>query len=224
MWSEMPITLECREQRPQYAALSVNLAAFSGVNFPAGPLIRGWFDRGRDALARGDTDPFEGFIYQWFAVNGWAAFVTGDDRDTALVNALQADPAITEHFRHAIESDVAFRRIAEEFRGFLPVFKAQEVRRAELPLLREGNREEVVAYYLGRGMRQFEPRCAQRHIVTGEPIPVDWAHFLPAIYRVRCNLFHGDKMATSETDRRLVYLSASIIATVLTPFIARDAA
>jgi len=33
---------------------------------------------------------------------------------------------------------------------------------------------------------------------------LDWAHTLKAIYRVRCNLFHGEKAIHSEIDQKIV--------------------
>lgn len=31
-----------------------------------------------------------------------------------------------------------------------------------------------------------------------------WPHFIQAVYRARCNLFHGEKSAHSEMDRIIV--------------------
>jgi hypothetical protein len=35
-------------------------------------------------------------------------------------------------------------------------------------------------------------------------VPLDWSHTLAALYRVRCNLFHGEKARGSENDRVVV--------------------
>ena len=35
-------------------------------------------------------------------------------------------------------------------------------------------------------------------------MPLDWPHTLAALYRVRCNLFHGEKGRHSEMDQRIV--------------------
>jgi hypothetical protein len=37
-----------------------------------------------------------------------------------------------------------------------------------------------------------------------EHTPLDWGHTLAALYRVRCNLFHGEKARNSENDRLVV--------------------
>ena len=35
-------------------------------------------------------------------------------------------------------------------------------------------------------------------------MPLDWPHTLEALYRVRCNLFHGEKGLDSEMDALIV--------------------
>jgi hypothetical protein len=43
-------------------------------------------------------------------------------------------------------------------------------------------------------------------------VPLDWAHTVKAIYRVRCNLFHGEKARTSEDDERIVLAARDVLA------------
>jgi hypothetical protein len=40
--------------------------------------------------------------------------------------------------------------------------------------------------------------------IGGEQCPIDWPHTITGIYKVRCNLFHGQKAAHSEMDRHIV--------------------
>ena len=42
------------------------------------------------------------------------------------------------------------------------------------------------------------------HRERSEEVSLNWAHSLKAIYRVRCNLFHGEKAAHSEMDQKIV--------------------
>jgi hypothetical protein len=48
--------------------------------------------------------------------------------------------------------------------------------------------------------RKYEPQCYFEH----DEVPLDWGHTLAALYRVRCNLFHGEKAWSSENDRLVV--------------------
>lgn len=42
-------------------------------------------------------------------------------------------------------------------------------------------------------------------------MPIDWAHVLVSIYKVRCNLFHGGKSFLYESDKVFVELSFKIL-------------
>jgi hypothetical protein len=62
----------------------------------------------------------------------------------------------------------------------------------------------VVKRYLDAGVTAYAPQCWKRHHDAKVPVPLDWPHTLAALYRVRCNLFHGEKAAHSEMDQRIV--------------------
>ena len=49
------------------------------------------------------------------------------------------------------------------------------------------------------------------HRERGEEVSLNWAHSLKAIYRVRCNLFHGEKAAHSEMDQKIVSSAFQIL-------------
>ena len=59
--------------------------------------------------------------------------------------------------------------------------------------------------------REFEPRCFCEH---DEP-PGDWSHMLSALYRVRCNPFHGEKVRSFESDRAVVAAARATLATFI---------
>jgi hypothetical protein len=93
---------------------------------------------------------------------------------------------------------------AADFAQHWPIFEVKELRRRGIVRFSEGDRDTVVNSYLASGARRFEPPCWKRHRDAGEPVPLDWPHTLTALYRVRCNLFHGEKAAHSEIDQRVV--------------------
>jgi hypothetical protein len=105
------------------------------------------------------------------------------------------------------EPETPFGSHAAEFAQLWPIFEVKELRRRGImrfSRLSEGDRETIVNSYLSSGARRFEPPCWKRHRDAGEPVPLDWTHTLTALYRVRCNLFHGEKAAHSEIDQRVV--------------------
>jgi len=166
-------------------------------------LIATWFDRAW-RMRGDDSSAFESFVFAWIAVNAWAACVTGEDRDREYMNRLAHDPGLRTAFESLRASNSGFREESDAFFGFLPIFKAQQLRRSGIHLEEHVPRDERIRLYFEDGRTEFEPACAKHHMDRGEPIPRDWPHFIQAVYRVRCNLFHGEKSAHSEMDRCIV--------------------
>lgn len=166
-------------------------------------LIFSWFEH---AWARRDAEEatFESFVFAWISVNAWASCVTEEDQDWKYMRGLTGDRGLHDQFESLVETDPAFRRHSESFTSLLPIFKAQQLRRRHIRPPDGATRGEMVQHYFSEGANSFEPECAQWHLAKGEPVPNDWAHTISAIYRVRCNLFHGEKAAHSEMDRTIV--------------------
>ena len=169
-------------------------------------LIHGWLNRAWRSWGNRSEEPFEPFIFFWFAFNSWAACVTDTDKDADIMDALAADRELNETFEALTkeqESDVAVN--AKMIFDLLPIFDAKTLNRRKILLFdSQWSRAERVAHYFRHGADAFEPKCWRRHSDSGESVPMDWAHILKAIYKVRCNLFHGQKMAHSEMNRRIV--------------------
>ena len=166
-------------------------------------LITSWFER---AWEQRDNEKatFEAFIFAWMSVNAWAACVTGEDQDREYMRRLKNDDGLRQLFLGVVNEHPNVRQDAEEFVSLLPIFKAQRLRRTGVRGEERMTRAELVLHYLAEGISAFEPECAAWHLQRGEPIPCDWPHVIAAIYRVRCNLFHGEKSPHSEMDRRIV--------------------
>lgn len=166
-------------------------------------LISSWFEKAWDQRSADDVI-FESFIFAWFSVNAWAACVTEMDRDLEYVQCLSRNAEMNSIFDRLMGEDHAFVDAATRFHGLWPIFKAQSIRKKGLWTQDGMSRPDVVRYYLGAGIDTFEPACAETHEKAGENVPLDWAHTFAAIYRVRNNLFHGEKAAHSEMDREIV--------------------
>lgn len=63
----------------------------------------------------------------------------------------------------------------------------------------------------------YSPVCWDFHenSTLGTTFSIDWHHFLWAIYKIRCNLFHGYKGITVENDYILVKYAYIIISNIL---------
>lgn len=154
---------------------------------------------------------FESFIFAWFSVNAWAACVTDLDRDSEYIKRLQRDAALQQIFKDLIAVDSAFAEAASKFQSMWPVFKAQRIRRSNVQAEQGLTRAKTVQHYFDMGVVDFDPDCWKVHHDAGEVVPLDWAHTLQTIYRVRCNLFHGEKSAHSEMGRALVLAAFNIL-------------
>jgi hypothetical protein len=168
-------------------------------------LITGWFDRAWEARDCKPEDAFEPFIFTWFAVNGWAACVSGVDQDRAYVEALTCDQSMCKDFARLLSKcGTPFRSHATDFARLWPIFEVKDLRHRGIIRFHGGDRDPIVKGYLEKGCRKLDPLCWKRHSDADEHAPLDWPHTLAALYRVRCNLFHGEKDAHSEMDQRVV--------------------
>jgi hypothetical protein len=107
--------------------------------------------------------------------------------DRRAVGVIEAKPAGT-----------TLSGVAEQSAAYLKI-RQKDVRRWH-----GGDRPAVVRAYLDAGLRLYQPRCWKRHQDEGETLPLDWPHTLEALYRVRCNLFHGEKGLDSQMDALVV--------------------
>ena len=181
----------------------VNLNRFNYLHSDGKNLILSWHDRAQ-AMYHDPDSHFEAFIYAWIAFNGWAACVTEIDADRKWLNALMLDNALAELFNNKfIENNNEHNEVLRCFGQLWPIFKAQEIRRRGVTG-NESNRDELIRHYINAGIRNYEPQCYKRHKDNKEIVPLDWAHTLATLYRVRCNLFHGEKSRDSENDHRIV--------------------
>lgn len=182
----------------------VDLGAFTQLHWDGRQLILSWFRRAEVELTTETDEPFEPFIFAWFAYNGWAACCTGIDQDRDQCRAMASSADLSLTFQNLLKDDGNFKRHATRFRNMWPIFRAQELRRAHIQQQVPKRREQVARYLSADRHIRHEPSCYEGHRARNEVLPVDWPHTLLAIYQVRCNLFHGEKAAHSEMDRRIV--------------------
>jgi hypothetical protein len=177
------------------------------LKFEGKKLIDGWFRRAWKEFETTPNEIFEPFIFLWFAFNGWAACVTGRDRDFEIIDALAANPKMNEDFDGLLRhQNSKLNSNATILSQLLPIFDVKTLRHRVpfVPLELGQDRSARVRYYIEHGADRFQPQCWLRHIESGQTLPIDWSHLLKPIYKIRCNLFRGQKSAHSEMDRRIV--------------------
>lgn len=168
-------------------------------------LILTWFERANSYNINNKEDVFEPFIFLWFAFNGWAASVTEKETDREIISIISLDRKINQDFAKINNESSDISKSIKDFFEFLPIFDAKIIHKKNLYNSKLCDRKELIKYYMSKGVNKFEPRCCIEHMEQGNPIPMDWTHFICAVYKVRCNLFHGFKSAHSEMDQSIVF-------------------
>lgn len=174
-------------------------------------LINGWFQKASDLDDAPPEESFEPFIFAWFAVNAWAACVMNCDQDSEIMKKLIQDQSLNEKFNRLFKDDIEFHMRATAFAECWPIFEVKSLKRLNVNRSGEATRREIVNEYLEAGAERFEPRCWKKHLDLGEPCPCDWPHTIAAIYRVRCNLFHGEKSPYSLIDQTIVHSAFRVL-------------
>lgn len=196
--------MSCALAKLAARARPVDVGRYAMLHPDGRELIRGWLDRASVTQRELSPGSFEAFIYLWIAFNGWASCVTGRDADIEWRNALIADPALNHEFLHLVDEPTSrTAQTAARFHALWPIFRVDELRRRGIDYRAHEDRErgQAMRAYMDAGARQFEPRCYLEH---DERPPLDWGHTLASLYRVRCNLFHGEKARSSENDQMVV--------------------
>lgn len=175
-------------------------------------LIRRWVHRAEQSavVTNGDKGSFEAFIFAWISFNGWAACVSDHDRDQVWMDVLLQNPSLEHAFANALH-EPRFTEAANVFHNLWPIFEVRELRQSGVPRHHSGNRRRIVTEYLNAGLTRFHPACWTGHGNAPDSTPLDWAHTLAALYRVRCNLFHGEKSLDSENDRAVTTAAVGIL-------------
>lgn len=174
-------------------------------------LIRSWFEKALEQEHIGPENSFEPFVFSWFSVNAWAACVTGEDQDSRYMQRLISDSDLQAEFENLLNQNETFRTHANAFAECWPIFKVKNIRDQRVSIQAKGNRQQAVSHYLATGATEFQPQCWNAHQERNEPCPIDWPHTIAAIYRVRCNLFHGEKHAHSEMDQNVVHAAFRVL-------------
>jgi hypothetical protein len=102
---------------------------------------------------------------------------------------------------------------ARDFQSVWPIFTSKDI---GYNVEWVGTRQQVIERYSAINPSPGrKPECSLLDRDRGEEVPLDWPHTLSAIYRVRCNLFHGYKGVYSENDVSFVSTAFRVLVRVL---------
>ena len=130
-----------------------------------------------------EGDQFASFVFIWFCFNAWIEHLSAKDTDAEMI-----------------------KEVAERQQSMISLTEAYDSAISDDNLLRGSVRALI-------GKSQEEPITD----VRGRKPPIsikdenDFENIIWAIYRIRCNLFHGGKDANELRDQVLVKLAANIL-------------
>lgn len=224
----------CPDERlPKTSSLKIDVRRFQEL-VDGRDVIRRWSKNADHALERAhdeSTEPwhrhgrmFEAFIHAWIGFNGWASCVLAEHSDWKLVEVLARDPQLADTFKKLMHDQDDAAQALNTFVSFWPLFQTSDLTRTQAPAAglenivplawdpESGSRADQIDFYLREVPTAVRaPDCHATHAASREPIPADWYHCLPALYRVRCNLFHGRKSSISAQDRDIVASAARVL-------------
>lgn len=184
---------------------------FSRLHPDGRRLIHLWHRRAIAAGQQSDGSPFEAFIFLWFSFNGFSTCITGLERDADIIKKMGNCPDLRLKFLQLLERNQEFNRSSHDFAELWPIFKVQNLRRLNLLNSLYSTRQEQVSHYLSVPGADHFPQCFEYHLRCNGSVPLDWPHTLQAVYRVRCNLFHGEKSPTAKMDARIVRQAFTVL-------------
>ncbi|PKN67572.1 MAG: hypothetical protein CVU57_02395 [Deltaproteobacteria bacterium HGW-Deltaproteobacteria-15] len=190
---------------------------------------KGWLEA---ANREQDRNPFMAILSLWIPFNSWLTQVVNRSGlgkpylpfgDYHLVESACRDRMLNARFDSLLKNG-EFHTIAHEFRSLWPIFEPATLNFCGIPLWQSWNqpqdrndyRRECFAKIDGAKTitdhsRIFAPKCFRLHGGEPDDVPLDWSHTLSAIYKVRCNLFHGKKSFAFSGHKKLANLSFRIL-------------
>ncbi|MFY8091892.1 MAG: hypothetical protein ACOVN0_00270 [Niveispirillum sp.] len=158
--------------------------------------------------ASNTTDSFDRFYFLWSEFNAWALIVTLAKYDSKMIDILSSNMLISDIYKRKIES-VQNRHILERLNQCAASFPLPSY--ADLVRL-----DPTYPWRTNQGNEDYKNKISAAQ-ATGRAIkmspalhPKDWNSVLKCIYAVRCNLFHGSKIA-SEREQNFVNSFSSVL-------------
>jgi hypothetical protein len=118
--------------------------------------------------------------------------VTEADTDKEMIDALAHSPSLQSSFVRLVAESPIFRNDATVFAQFWPIFDVKDIRKKGLRhKFHALDRQTYTRKMLGAHVK---------HAPVGkfDPKAPSWDQTIQAVYKVRCNLLHGEKGDASD--------------------------
>ena len=179
--------------------------------------LKGWLKKFEKTS---ENNYAEKFIFLWVSVNAWLSKsvpdITQNHKDEYLIACLSKDKKFQTRFNCLLES-ISFKELIKELWELLPIFQSLWLSNEQIPPWNKEHRNrmswlmDVIPKIKREPFTPYAPKCFLQHNKRGEEIPRDWPHVISVIYQIRCNLFHGGKSYSRESDRLFLKLAYEIL-------------
>lgn len=132
--------------------------------------------------AQVETDIFSKFVFLWFCFNAWLAFKSNRETDGNMINWLKRN--------RSSDLYIAYQSIIDSEADSTPIEELVNLS----PIYGEVSHQRLA--------RRADIRINDKN---------DFDNLIEAIYRIRCNLFHGRKDADLRRDQELVQACGNIL-------------
>lgn len=233
--------------------MGVDFDRYDKLSWEKQLLIKTWFKEAWDRKNCDESQCYSPFISAWIAFNSWAACITEEDTDRAMIEELEVNQDLINDFQSLLNGD--FQKEVKIFYKKLPIVKVQKIRQLEraLQVLKQHPSNQLLEVADDKRIAEakkevkkweidisdskslnhsvnkiihtqikkikedpslnldpkfcealFAPKCWIDHRGNFEAIKENWTNTIQSIYRVRCNLFHGDKSPVLQPDQQIV--------------------
>lgn len=164
--------------------------AFGGVR----ELTLEWLD-----ASKKEGNALKSFMLLWVAFNSWTTCVTELDTDKKINMILSESGRFANNFASAFGANEHFQTSVVALSGFFPVYDGRAYRRKAASLGAPISADLVL--FRGDGDNWGIAKSPPNWLVGNQPT---WRDCLLGIYKIRCNLFHGQKQQTIQSDVAIV--------------------
>jgi hypothetical protein len=164
---------------------------------------------GKEAPQTGEYGAaFDRFSCLWMAFNAWGMCVTLADTDATMLRLLKADRRVGDVFDEILRN-AHLRDSVRSVEGSFPLASFSDLIRLDPLYNWRGERDSEYWQKIAAASKKvrLSPKLDHRNL--------NWGDTLDCIYKVRCNLVHGGKMANT-SEARFVGVFSDLLEAMLT--------
>ena len=192
--------------------MPIDYSLFYNPNYGGQGIAHSWISKAEtfDRSGHYGQEQFDRLISLWMAFNAWGMCVTLAESDAAMIKALGNDSRANQVFDVVVKRDAGRRDELASIENNFPLPSFADLIRLDPLYNWRGDRTAEYWQKIAEAPRGKRVRVSPRMDHTN----LDFGDTLACIYKVRCNLVHGGKMA-SHDEAQFVRVIANILQALL---------